>query len=118
LELYLLKGEMVDRTSPIFVRPQAEKQDLFDVTFLHSNQLDIRPRATVAFRMRIAPLDEEMIRGASLDDPTANYVVGQFILWELDDPIGARPYLESAFAGGIFDAIFDLAIVALFQATK
>jgi hypothetical protein len=40
--------------------------------------------------------------------------VGRFILWKLNDPVGARPYREQATAGSIIEALFDLAVVELF----
>jgi hypothetical protein len=36
----------------------------------------------------------------------------------MDDLAGARPYLKTAAAGGIADALLDLMIVALFSKRK
>jgi hypothetical protein len=113
-ELYLTIGEALDAHSPIFVRAQEGKPDIFDVTFLRSDHFGVHHRKAIAFRKRIASLGEDTILEAASDDATANYAVGHYILWELDDPSGARPYLERAAAGGILDALFDLAIIELF----
>jgi hypothetical protein len=113
-ELYLTTGEALDAHSPIFVRAQAGKPDIFDVTFLRSDHFGVHHRKAIAFGKRIASLGEDTILEAASDDAIANYAVGRYVLWELDDPVGARPYLERAAAGGILDALVDLAIVELF----
>jgi hypothetical protein len=67
----------------------------------------------IAFRERISPVGQDTIVRAADDDPAANNAIGQFLLRELDDPIGAQPYLERAAAGGIFEAILELAAIKL-----
>jgi hypothetical protein len=116
LELYLAEDEAVDSDSPILVREQAGRPDLFEITFLRSSRIDTHARKAIAFRMRIARVGGDTILKAACNDPAANYAVGQFVLWQLDDPIGARPYLRRAVAGGIVDALIDLAIVELIAA--
>jgi hypothetical protein len=41
--------------------------------------------------------------------------IGSFLL-ELEDPAGAWPYLQTTAAGGSFEAIVDLLVMALFEA--
>lgn len=115
LELYLPENEAVDAGSPVLVREQAGKPDLFEITFLRSDRFSTESRKAVAYRMRIGRIGDDAIVKAAQNDPTASNEVGQFILWRLDDPVGARPYLERAVAGGIGDAIIDLAIIELFR---
>jgi hypothetical protein len=100
------------------VRAQAGKPDIFDVTFLRSDHFGVHHRKAIAFGKRIVPLGEDTILEAASDDGAANYAVGHYVLWELDDPLGARPYLERAAADGIPDALFDLAIIELFAPGK
>lgn len=45
------------------------------------------------------PALDETILKAARNDPAASYEVGQFVLWRLDDPVGARPYLERGSRG-------------------
>jgi hypothetical protein len=115
LELYLAENETVDPGSPVLVREQVEKPDLFEITFLRSDHLRTQPRKAIAYRIRIAGVGEDVILKAAKNDPAANNKVGQFILWHLDDPAAARPYLERAAEGGIWDALIDLAIIELFR---
>jgi hypothetical protein len=117
-ELYLTSGETLDAQSPIFVRGQDGKPDIFDVTFLRSDHFGVHHRKAIAFGKRIASLGEDTILKAADDDAAANWAIGRYLLWKLDDPAAGRPYLEQAAAGGIADALFDLAIVALFSARK
>ena len=116
-ELYLPTGETLDAHSPIFMHARAGKPGLFDVTFLRSDPLGVHDRKALGFSARIAPAGEDTVLNAAGDDPAANHALGRYLLWRLDDPAGAWPYLESAAAGGIVDALFDLAVVALFRGT-
>jgi hypothetical protein len=117
-EFYLTSGETLDAHSPIFVRAQIGKPDIFDVTFLHSDGFGVRERKAIAFGKRIASLGEDTILKAADGEAAANYAIGCYLLWKLDDLVGARPYLEQAAAGGIADALLDLAIIALFSKRK
>jgi hypothetical protein len=91
--------------------------DLFEITFLRSNHFDTHPQTTIAFSTRIAPLGNDVILNALNDDPSANAVIGQFLLWKLDDPIAAKPYLERAVAGGVVDddVLGDLVITGVYS---
>jgi hypothetical protein len=51
-------------------------------------------------------------------DAAANYALGAFLPWHLDDAKTARPYLESAAAVGVADALIDLAVIELLAAPK
>ena len=112
-ELYLPNGESLDAHSPVLMRARDGKPGLYDVTFLHSDPLGVHDRKAPGFSARIAPAGEDVILKAADDDPAAAHVLGRYLLWRLDDPVGARPYLETAAASGIVDALFDLAVVAL-----
>src|SRR5262249_30536310 len=114
-ELYLPQSEAAEPDSPIFIRGLPEPPDVFEVTFLHSNHFNTRDRIAIAFRRRIMPVGDETIIKVADGDPKANNIVGQFVLWELDDPVAAKPYLECAAAAGIFDALIALTIIALFR---
>jgi hypothetical protein len=115
LEVYIPENEGVDSGSPVLVREQAEKPDLFEITFLRSDRFRTQPRKTIAYRIRIAGVGEDVILKAALGDPAANNTLGQFFLWHLDDPAAARRYLERAVEGGIVDALIDLAVMELFR---
>jgi len=115
LEVYIPENESVDPGSPVLVREQAEKPDLFEITFLRSDRFRTQSRKTIAYRIRIAGVGEDIILKAAQGDPAANNTLGQFILWHLDDPAAARRYLERAIEGGIADALIDLAVMELFR---
>ena len=115
LEVYIPENESVDPGSPVLVREQAEKPDLFEITFLRSDRFRTQSRKTIAYRIRIAGVGEDIILKAAQGDPAANNTLGQFILWHLDDPTAARRYLERAIEGGIADALIDLAVMELFR---
>ncbi|MET4218701.1 hypothetical protein ABIB00_003919 [Bradyrhizobium sp. LB14.3] len=66
--------------------------------------------------VRHAPIDEQILASASRFDAAALHVVGRFLLWDLDDPSGARPYLQAAFERGNSEAAIDLAVIALLRA--
>jgi hypothetical protein len=47
-------------------------------------------------------------------DAGALHAVGRFLLWDLNDPSSARPYLEGAAERGNIDAALDLLVPTLF----
>ena len=51
----------------------------------------------VDFRAREAArgIDDQTLALAARFDAAARHVVGSFLLWDLDDPSGARPYLKA-----------------------
>jgi hypothetical protein len=114
-ELHLTAGESLDAHSPIFLRECDGKPGIFDVTFLRSDAFGVQDRKAVGYNKRIAVVGEDVILKAVNHDPAACYVIGRYLLWRLDDPFRARPYLECAAASGILDALFDLAVVTLFR---
>jgi hypothetical protein len=118
LQLYLPGSELFDRGSPVLLREQSGRPDFFEITFLRSDQAEVHGHRAIAFRARLAHVGDETLLKAAGDDPEANSQVGEYILWELDDPTGARPYLERAVAGGVVDAAFDLAIAIVFSAPE
>jgi hypothetical protein len=114
LQLHLPESEAFDPDSPVFLRELSGKPDFFEITFLRSSHLGLQGQRTMAFRARLAHAGDETLLRAADDDPAANKEIGEYILWELDDPTGARPYLERAIVGGVADAAFDLAIAAIY----
>jgi hypothetical protein len=63
---------------------------------------------------RLAPLGTEVLCRVNDDDVVALAEVGRFMLYEVGDVPGAIIYLARAFAGGVPDVAFDLAVAALF----
>jgi hypothetical protein len=114
LQLYLPGSELFDRGSPVFLRELAGKPDLFEITFLRSSGPEVQGHRAVAFDARLAHAGDNLLLKAADDDPVASEELGQYMLWELDDPTGARPYLERAVARGAVKAVFDLAIAVTF----
>jgi hypothetical protein len=116
-ELTLPFGEKMDAESPVLVRQQATHPLIFDVTFLDSDVFgNVQEQKTVAFDRRIAALGEGVLKGAARGHRSACAILGSFLLWHLDDPMAARPYLQHAAEADLIDALFDLAIIELFAA--
>lgn len=113
-ELLLPAGDKMDAEGPVFVRRQAACPHIYEVTYLQSRALGVQERATIAFDPRIARLGEDTLFRAARHEAVASDVVGRFILWQLDDPAAARPYLERAVRAGSFEALIDLAVLVLF----
>jgi hypothetical protein len=118
LELYLPGSELFDRGSPVFLRELSGKPDLFEITFLRSRGTNVQGHRAVAFRTRLAHAGDDMLLKAADDDPIVNKELGKYILWEMDDPIAARLYLERAVEQGVLDAAVDLAIATIFVTPK
>lgn len=113
VDLVLPRGTKIDRESPILIRQVFP--DLLEATFLASNHSSTQPIVTVAFDMRLTFLEDEVLALAAKLDAAALYCVGRFLLWNLNDPESARPYLEGAAAQGNFEAAIDLLTLALFR---
>ncbi len=47
--------------------------------------------------------------------PECNLKGAERLLWRVDDPAAARPYLQAAANGGISNASIDLAVIELFR---
>lgn len=114
-DLMLSASEQADAGSPVFLRPRSGMPGLFDVAFLRSDHFQTEHRQALAFERKIAPVGEDTIAKAVAHDPAANYAIGHFLLWDLDDPGAAVPYLGRAGTAGIFDALIDLAVLRLFS---
>lgn len=84
------------------------------MTYLRSDRFGVHDRRAVAFGKKIASLGEDTILKAAGGDG-ATYTIGCFFLWNLDDLVSARPYLEQAAASGVTDALIDLLVIALFS---
>lgn len=113
-EVRVARTEKIDINGPVLMR--VARPYLFEITFLHSTPRGVQERRTFAFNPKIASVGEDVIAQAALGDPAASYQVGAFVLWKLDDPERARPYLEIAGEVGLFDALVDLAVLALLSA--
>jgi hypothetical protein len=88
------------------------------MTFLRSRGTDVQGHRALGFPARLAHAGDDMLLKAADDDPVANKELGEYILWEMDDPIAARPYLERAVEQGALDAAVDLAIATIFVMPK
>ncbi|MGM4962991.1 hypothetical protein AB7714_05755 [Tardiphaga sp. 1201_B9_N1_1] len=113
VDLVLPVGTQTDPESPIFVRPHLP--GLYEVTFLISDGVDTRPATAVGFDGRLAPIGDTLLALAAKSDTKGLYAVGRRLLWDLDDQDSARPYLEAAATKGHFDALIDLAVIALLR---
>jgi hypothetical protein len=116
VDLALPAGTKIDRESPVLIRTALP--GLHEVTFLASDHSFTRPVGAVAFDRRLLPVGDEILASAARIDATALCSVGRFLLWDLDDPESAKPYLEAAFAEGSFDAAVDLLALALFSSSR
>lgn len=90
--------------------------DLTSARPRNSDQALTGPVATLAVDRRVAPIDDQ---NSGLGGPLrccGAACVGRFLLWDLDDPSGARPYLEAAFDRGNSEAAIDLSVIALLGA--
>jgi hypothetical protein len=114
VDLLLPRMAKLDRDTPILLRPILPH--LHEATFLVSDHASTGPVATLAFDRRFAPIDDQILASAARFDAAALHAVGRFLLWDLDDPSGARPYLEAAIQRGNSEAAIDLAVIALFRA--
>lgn len=117
-EFYLPNCEDLDAHSPIFVRAQDGRPDIFDMTYLRSDRFGVHDRRAIGFGKKIASLGEDTILKAAGGDGAATYTIGCFFLWNLDDLVSARPYLEQAAASGVTDALIDLSVIALFSKAR
>jgi len=105
--------EVGGRVSSVEIWPDGR----ISVTVKEDKKRSMDPkRGTFAFDPKIAPFAEEVIAEAAQGNPTASYAVGAYILWQLDDPDNARPYLEIAGEAGVPDALIDLAVLELLSA--
>jgi hypothetical protein len=97
--------------------PQAARAatELHEATFLASDNIATKPVVTIAFDRRLTVLEDEVLALAAKLDATALYSVARFLLWNLNEPESAVPYLESAAAQGIVEAAIDLLTLALFR---
>jgi hypothetical protein len=64
---------------------------------------------------RLTPIGNGTLALAAKLDAEALYCVRRFLLWDLDDPASALPYLEAAAARGNLEAAIDMLTLALFQ---
>lgn len=113
VDLVLPVGTKIDRETPVLIRNVFP--DLHEATFLASDHFSTRPTVTVAFERRLTPVGDDALALAAKQDAGALYSVGRFLLWDLDDPMSALPYLEAAAAGGSAEATLDLVMLALFR---
>jgi hypothetical protein len=113
VDLALPAGTKIDRESPVLIRTAFP--DLYEVTFLSSDPSSTRPVGVVAFDRRLLPVGDDALARAVKKDSSALYSVGRFLLWDLDDPESATPYLEAAAVQGNVEAAFDLITLALFR---
>jgi hypothetical protein len=113
VDLILPRGTRIDRDTPILLRPVLPH--LKEATFLTSDHTSTMPVVTAAFDRRLASLDDNVLTLATKLDAGALHVVGHFLLWDLNDPSSALPYLKAAAERGSIDASIDLLVLALFS---
>jgi hypothetical protein len=114
LDLQVASGEKIDIDGPILVR--AARPHLFEMTFLHSSARGVHERGAFGFDLKIGPVGDDVIAQAAQGDAGASYKVGAYILWELNNPVAARPYLEIAGEAGVAEALIDLLVLELLSA--
>ena len=110
LDLVLSVGTK-DQEAPVLIRTVFP--DLHAITFLTMDRFSSRSMVTVAFEKRLSPAGDEVLAAAK-ENAGAQYALDRFLLWELDDPKSARPYLEATAAQGNVEAALDLLVIALF----
>lgn len=115
VDLLLPTGSRVDRESPVLLKRL--HSHVFRITCLASDPGSTKTVETLAFDRRLVAAGDEAVRRAADGDPAGLQAVGSFLLWQLDDPAAARPYLQAAVAGGSLDAAIDLMVIALFEAS-
>jgi hypothetical protein len=113
LELHLAKAAPMDEHSPVFVRRDSTRPELFEVTYLSSDPLGVHRQTAVAFDPRIRSLGADIVASAAAGDPAANRVIGEYLLLTRS-PWDAIPYLELAALKGDFEAQIELAVLLLF----
>jgi hypothetical protein len=116
VDLALPRGTKIDRETPVLIRQVFP--DLHEATFLASDHSSTRPTITVAFDKRLTAVGDDILALAVKLDAAALYCLGRFLLWDLDDPVSALPYLKTATARGSVEAALDLAVLALFRPTN
>jgi hypothetical protein len=116
VDLVLPVGTKIDRESPVLIRQVFS--DLHQATFLASDHFSTQPTVTVAFERQLTPVGDDALALAAEQDAGALYSVGRFLLWDLDDPVSALPYLEAAAAGGSLEAALDVLTLALFRTSS
>ena len=94
IDLALPTGTKMDRESPVLIRMAFPH--LHQVTFLSSDHASTHPVDTLAFDRRLLPVGDSTLARAIEKDSLALYSVGRFLLWDLNDPESAIPYLEAA----------------------
>jgi hypothetical protein len=113
VELVLPAGAKIDRESPVLIKPIYPH--IFRITCLASDPLSTKPVECVAFDRRLVRAGDDAISRAADGDVSGLQAIGSYLLWELEDPARARPYLEAATARGSLEAALDLFIVAIFE---
>lgn len=115
VELRLPRSCRVDRTSPVLVKRRDQLDGIFDVTFLRSDAMEIRPQRTTAFASKLLHFGDDALAGVVRGEAEPCSAVGNYILWELDEPEAALPYLLRAAESGHEDALLTLSVLALLK---
>jgi len=113
LELSLLRPSSADRDGPVLLRSCSGLSDFFEISFLKSDHFGTRSIQELSFPRRFAPVGLAVLRRVVDGDADAHATFARFILYDLADPIAARPHLEQAFNAGVRDVIFDLAVMII-----
>jgi hypothetical protein len=115
LELYFQRAASIDRESPIFIRPLADKPGLFEASFLRSNGAATYDSKAIAFPKQLLPVGESTVHKAITNDRDALYEMALYFLDKLAEPdiASARPYLEGAAALGHVEALIELSLLVI-----
>ncbi|MCP1784329.1 hypothetical protein ABIF68_011030 [Bradyrhizobium japonicum] len=70
----------IDEHSPVFVRSDPNRPELFEVTYLSSDPLGVHRQTAVAFDPRIRSLGADLIARAAAGEPVANRAIGEYLL--------------------------------------
>jgi hypothetical protein len=114
VDLILPAGQRIDRESPVLIKRILPR--LFRIACLASDPTSTRPVESLAFDRQLLGAGDDTIKRAADGDAFGLHAIGSYLLWKVEDPVGARPYLEAAAVGGSFEAILDLFVVSLFEA--
>jgi len=113
VDLALPAGTKIDREGPVLIRTAFI--DLHELTFSELGSHFHSSGGCGPFDRRLLPVGDEALARVVKKDPSALCSVGHFLLWDVDDPESAMPYLEAATIHGKVKAAFDLITLALFR---
>ena len=115
VDLILPSGCRIDRDTPVLMK--RTHPGIFRMTCLASDPNSTKPVETVAFDTRLAGIGDDAVRRAADGEAAGLHAIGSSLLWQCDDPAGARSYLQAAAAAGSVEAAIDLLVIVLFKSS-